>query len=640
METQIKNIALLPFLIFLSVVDACASETALDMTKKEAVARIERGDIAFIIDADPSRMAELSRIDPALPFYAALLIEEQDDGKERTASLLREALAEPSTRDPAAEKLAMLEQNDASAAGEGAKDDVLAAGRSAVARRDYNEALRRFNSAPDKDVFLLDNGLLGDLGRAYVYATIPEAAAGTGLFLKWEKEIRDGGRLWALPSSERAEKSYLLLYYAARTARRTLPAGKTDEYGAAEDLFARALALAPDGEQADACIWYILDISLAENGKNTGTLIKKYAPLWHDTANFSDIFERFTHLLCFNRRWDEIAELFPYVRAYGGPEILAKHAFILGNALELGFLTAEKASQALGKPFSGRENGGYAPLPEDFYLIACDSGVIAGRDTSSFYYSAAAARKLNMEPRLNVPPKSADGESDGGMLPGPQGDVKLLKKFLSGFFVFGAARFAYPYIIRNEAVLSVPELRGLSESLAGAGHWGESIRLARTYMQRTGYSPGLDDLRLCYPAAYADIVAEASEETGMDETVLYGLIRTESLFTPDIVSRAGAVGLTQLMPETARETALRLERNGGPDYFKDGGLDLADPALNIHLGALYFERLKDSMGSSLLAALSYNGGMNRIRRWLAARPTLNEALFLESVDYAETRSYG
>jgi soluble lytic murein transglycosylase len=379
-----------------------------------------------------------------------------------------------------------------------------------------------------------------------------------------------------------------------------------------------------------------------------------------DKTYFLDFFEKYTHFLCLNQKWDDIAEIFPYIHRYGAPELCAKYAFILGNTVELKFLTPEKAAAALDLPFldkfasefggefggvHGGEFGGVhaQPQPEDFYQIAYDSDSITGNDISSFYYTASAAKKLGKNPRLNIPV-----EKDGAIAARTQKkiqntyepDGELTKKFLDGFFIFGAGHLAYPYIMENVYALPIAELRSLAESLAEAERWGESIRLTRTYMQRPDYKISLDDLRICYPFAFSHLVKKYARETGMDEALLYGLIRTESLFIPDIVSRAGAVGLTQLMPETARETAQRLARQGGPDYFTDGTLQLSYPDINIHLGSLYFQQLKTSMNGDLLALLSYNGGMNRIRRWRNARPALNDALFLESVDYTETREYG
>jgi soluble lytic murein transglycosylase len=580
--------------------------------------------------------------------------------------LLNEALKSPVVRDAAMKKLALPEQPVPAASSSTAPEsetyipENIAAGREALLNRDYNEAMRKFRAALDQDAgfFLMDKDLLSDLGKAFQFASLPNGNAATGaeLFLGWEKEMREGTALWAMPSAYIDEQRYLLLYYAGRMRRQRAvqlakqPSRQQREYDEAKILFTSALNIAPDEIQADACIWYIFDLIAAKNGEKTeetSAAIKKYAPVWHDPAYFSDFFEEFTHLLCLNRKWDEIAELFPYIHRYGGPELSAKYAFILANALELGFLTQDKAAAALGSRISGLPdmNPVYSdasgmPEPADFYQIVYDSNIIGGLDASSFYYVVAAAKKLGKKPSLNIPDTKTSVNSYAGKTGIETDEPPLVKKFLTGFFIFGAERFAYPYIIDNDSALSIPDLRELAKSLRDAGRWGEAIRIARTYMQRPGYKPEFDDIKICYPFAYGDLVAEFSNNTGMDENLLYGLIRTESLFISDIVSRAGAVGLTQLMPETARETARQLARAGGIDYINDDSLDLANPSLNIHLGALYFQQLKSRLNSTLLALLSYNGGINRIRRWKRARPTLNDALFLESVEYAETRSYG
>lgn len=649
MKIRMKKAAYSLILFLLCTVNACAVETVLDIPKNEAYMRLKTGDVAFILDAEPERAVEISKIDAALPFYAALLVEGQDD--ERTQVLLNEALKSPVVRNAAMKKLKIPEEAESAVELEGGISENIAAGRTALAKRDYNEALRKFKAALDEespDVFIADEDLLGDLGKAYQFASAPGGSAVTGaeLFMVWEKGLRDGSLLWSMLGAEREVRRYLLLYYAGRMRRQQAaalsrqPARQQEEYEEAKILFTSALFIAPDKTQSDACIWYIFDTEMAKNNKKTAettALVKKYAPLWHDPSYFSDFFEKFTHLLCLNQRWNEIAELFPYIRGYGGPELAVKYAFIMANAVELNFLTQEEAAAALDAPpgvKTAYQTVPRQPRPDDFYQIAYDSDIMTGLDVSSFYYIDAAAKKLGKKARLNIPTDSFDDESVV-----ETGDP-LVKEFLAGFFRFGAARFAYPYIVENAAALPIAELRALSESLADTGRWGESIRAVRTYMQRQDYKPNLADIKLCYPFAYRDLVAEFSRETGIDENLLQGLIRTESLFIPDVVSRAGATGLTQLMPETAREMARQLARNGGPDYINNGGLDLDNPSLNIHLGALYFQQLKTRMNSTLLALLSYNGGINRIRRWRSARPAFNDALFLESVEFAETRSYG
>jgi soluble lytic murein transglycosylase len=125
----------------------------------------------------------------------------------------------------------------------------------------------------------------------------------------------------------------------------------------------------------------------------------------------------------------------------------------------------------------------------------------------------------------------------------------------------------------------------------------------------------------------------------MKENYLYALMRTESIFIPDIVSRAGALGLTQLMPATGRQMAEILAGNGGPNYIKNDKINLLDPELNIHLGALYYKDMEMRMGSAQTALMAYNGGIGRVRRWQQALRNMPDDLFAETIEIAETREY-
>jgi soluble lytic murein transglycosylase len=97
------------------------------------------------------------------------------------------------------------------------------------------------------------------------------------------------------------------------------------------------------------------------------------------------------------------------------------------------------------------------------------------------------------------------------------------------------------------------------------------------------------------------------------------------------------------MPSTAAEMAGRIARQGGPDY-RGPEMDLKNPELNIHIGSFYLRYLKGQMGSLMPALLAYNGGMGRVRRWLAEDRQksggLPPDLFLETVEFTETREYG
>jgi soluble lytic murein transglycosylase len=150
---------------------------------------------------------------------------------------------------------------------------------------------------------------------------------------------------------------------------------------------------------------------------------------------------------------------------------------------------------------------------------------------------------------------------------------------------------------------------------------------------------------LCYPQHFKKLIEDKADETGLRAEILFGLIRTESFFMPAAVSRSGAVGLSQLMEPTAMDMAGRIARQGGPDFRIDGGIELKDPEINVHIGAYYLSYLTKQMGSPMMALLAYNGGLGRIRRWRAAEDRragkrLPDDLFLETVEYDETREYG
>ena len=97
--------------------------------------------------------------------------------------------------------------------------------------------------------------------------------------------------------------------------------------------------------------------------------------------------------------------------------------------------------------------------------------------------------------------------------------------------------------------------------------------------------------------------------SGLDPAIAFGIMRQESSFAPSVVSGAGAVGLMQLMPATARRTAAQ---NGIP---YDG--DLTDPDTNMALGAAYFNSLLQSFGEcEPLAIAAYNAGPTNVANWL------------------------
>ncbi len=159
--------------------------------------------------------------------------------------------------------------------------------------------------------------------------------------------------------------------------------------------------------------------------------------------------------------------------------------------------------------------------------------------------------------------------------------------------------------------------------------YNEALRCAN----RTGAFDGAH--RISYPVAYREIVMGVAEEFAIDPLIIYSVMREESRFDEDAFSRAGAVGLMQLMPYTARRMARSL--SGGVEV--TSSRDIIPPHLNITLGSLYLKQLLEEFKSIPLAAAAYNAGEGAVRRWLDSHRYRDVDEFIEDIPYRETRKY-
>jgi soluble lytic murein transglycosylase len=139
---------------------------------------------------------------------------------------------------------------------------------------------------------------------------------------------------------------------------------------------------------------------------------------------------------------------------------------------------------------------------------------------------------------------------------------------------------------------------------------------------------------LLFPLPYRDALVTSARARGLDPYLLAGLIRQESEFNPEALSRKNAYGLTQVEPATGR----RYARQAGVARFTKRVL--FQPATNLKIGATIFQSMLDENGGSLEQTLaSYNAGPNRLAAWLMWRTYREPAEFVESIPFTETRDY-
>ncbi|MBU6161184.1 MAG: lytic transglycosylase domain-containing protein [Myxococcales bacterium] len=136
-----------------------------------------------------------------------------------------------------------------------------------------------------------------------------------------------------------------------------------------------------------------------------------------------------------------------------------------------------------------------------------------------------------------------------------------------------------------------------------------------------------------WPTAFEKAVMSASAQTGVDAAWLYAFIRRESAFTPNARSSAGAQGLMQLLPSTARRLAASVWAAGPPEPFNE-------PQVNVLLGATFLrQRLAMAGGCIEPAIAAYSAGPAHARNWLQHTPDAWNDVWLERVSYPTVRDY-
>jgi soluble lytic murein transglycosylase len=130
--------------------------------------------------------------------------------------------------------------------------------------------------------------------------------------------------------------------------------------------------------------------------------------------------------------------------------------------------------------------------------------------------------------------------------------------------------------------------------------------------------------RLWYPLPYASIVRGHARHYDLDPALLAAVIYAESKFRSDARSSSGAVGLMQLLPQTAEGIALH---TGGTRFRVS---DLTDPEINVRYGAWYLHHLMQKYGDEQTALAAYNAGQQNVDEWRAKG---------EPIQFGETRHY-
>jgi len=247
--------------------------------------------------------------------------------------------------------------------------------------------------------------------------------------------------------------------------------------------------------------------------------------------------------------------------------------------------------------------------------------LLAELATTTSYYGFLAADRLKLSYALQSVPlvEDSSGIEKTAARPGMQRVRELLH-----FGRTTEARREWDWQLRR---IDNRETR-LVALLAKQWGWHDGAILTAA---RAGH---LGDLELRFPMPYRELVVKSAKRQKIDTEWVYGILRRESAFMHDARSGAGAVGLMQLMPRTARE----LSKSLGIKRLRTS--ELYQPSRNIQLGSSYLRRMLDRFkGNQALATAAYNAGPYRVESWLPEKGRTPADRWVELIPYTETRNY-
>ena len=194
--------------------------------------------------------------------------------------------------------------------------------------------------------------------------------------------------------------------------------------------------------------------------------------------------------------------------------------------------------------------------------------------------------------------------------------------------------------LRYAQRITTPSSPVVDATIAWAYHRKGELRRAITLMRRA-YPQHLtadqplprEIMQVIFPLTYWDLIRKHAAARNLDPYLVAALIGQESTFDAGVRSSANAWGLMQIVPATGRQLA----RSLGIRRFTTSML--TNPETNVRMGTLYFSRLVQQFGGTYYALASYNAGENRVVRWKAERPGLDEDEFIDDIPFPETQNY-
>jgi soluble lytic murein transglycosylase len=236
------------------------------------------------------------------------------------------------------------------------------------------------------------------------------------------------------------------------------------------------------------------------------------------------------------------------------------------------------------------------------------------------YYGLLAAEEIGA-PALSLPATEAKAQAEEMKTVEQKPDIqRALALHRLGMDTEGTKEWIAAVKSLNDA-----QLMAASE-LARKANWPERS------INTSDKTQTAHDFTQRYPTPFEANMRDYSKKNGVDEAWVFGLVRQESRFMADVRSRAGALGLMQIMPATGQWLA----KKAGLKNFQTSST--IQPEMNISLGTYYLKYLLEELAHPVLATAAYNAGPSRAKRWRDDKP-LDGAIYAETIPFTETRDY-
>lgn len=237
------------------------------------------------------------------------------------------------------------------------------------------------------------------------------------------------------------------------------------------------------------------------------------------------------------------------------------------------------------------------------------------------YYGFLAAERAGLPPAIDTAPLQVDSKALAQMAANP---AMVRARELLALQLDKDARREWWWATR---AMDQGQLRTAAKL---ADRWGWHDRAILTL----GRTDSLDDLELRFPTPYVEQVKQAAAKRELDTAFVYSVMRQESAFNARARSHAGALGLMQLMPATARRTARHFSRP------VPRAAELLNVEQNIQLGTAHLRQLLDEYDGNLVYTMAaYNAGPHRVTRWRPKDRVVPADIWVENMPFRETRNY-